>query len=262
MNSLKKKQFKCKTILFTILFFMLLPNIILSQDNKNQAYAIHEDRVKPAMVKEYEQVSKDLIAACKEHNIQDVNWLTAVQDDNTYLYITPIANFAELDKNGFAILSEKMGKDKMNALFNRFKNCYDEHGDYVVYLNEKLSYMPGGITQVVEGKPYRTFYYNYVTPSNTKNFEEALNKIKELFVSKNSKMNYRVYKTGFGVMGTYYMIAISGVNAEENAKAQSENFESMKDEFPALLNGLSKYTWKQNEKTGWMRDDLSYVPKK
>jgi hypothetical protein len=71
-----------------------------------------------------------------------------------------------------------------------------------------------------------------------------------------------VYKTGFGVMGTYYMIVISGKNAEEIAKAGSENFETMKDEFPALLENLSKYTWKQNEKTGSMRDDLSYVPKK
>ncbi len=261
-ESAVKKNNACKSIFLIVLFLMLLPNLIVSQDNKNQAYAIHEDRVKPAMVKEYEQVSKDLVAACKEHNIQDTNWLTAMQDDNTYLFITPIANFADLDKDAFATLSEKMGKDKLNVLFNRFLNCYDEHGDYVVYLNKDLSYMPGGIAQVVEGKPYRTFYYNYVTPSNTKNFEGALNKIKELFVSKKSKVDYRVYKTGFGVIGTYYMIVISGKNAEEIAKSQSENFETMKDEFPALLEDLSKYTLKQTEKTGWMRDDLSYVPKK
>jgi len=262
MKPSKKNQFALKSILTIILFLMILPNLVMSQDNKNQAYAIHEDRVKPAMVKEYEQVSKDLIAALKEHNIQDTNWITAVQDDNTYLYITPMDKFADLDKNAFGTLSEKMGKDKMNALFKRFFKCYDEHGDYVVYLNKDLSYMPGGITQIVEGKPYRTFYYNYVTPSNTKNFEGAIKKIKELFASKNSKVEYRVYKTGFGVMGTYYMIVISGKNAEEIAKSGSENFETMKDEFPALLENLSKYTWKQNEKTGWMRDDLSYVPKK
>jgi hypothetical protein len=275
MNFLKKnqipKQFSeigiknkntLKTTLLIVLFLMLLPNIVKSQENNNQAFWIHEDRVKPAMVKEYETVSKDLVAACKKHNIQDTNWITAVQDDNTYLYITAIDNLADLDKNGFATLSEKMGKDKMNALFNRYLNCYDEHGDYVVYLNKELSYMPGGITQIVEGKPYRTFYYNYITPSNTKNFEAELKKIKDLFVKKNSKMDYRVYKTGFGTMGTYYMIVIAGKNAEEIAKSGSDNFETMKDEFPPLLAELSNYTWKQNEKTGWMRNDLSYVPKK
>jgi len=254
--------FVLKINLIIALFLMLLPNFSFSQDNNDQAYWIHEDRVKPAMVQEYEQVSKDLIAACVKHNIQDNNWLTAVQDDNTYLYITAIDKLADLDINGFATLSEKMGKDKMSALFDRFFSCYDEHGDYVVYLNKDLSYMPGGITQVVEGKPFRTFYYNYVTPSNTKYFEATLKKIKDLFAKKNSKMHYRVYKTGFGVIGTYYMIVLSAENAEAIAKAGSENFELVKDEFQPLLTELSKYTWKQNGKSGSMRGDLSYVPKK
>jgi len=254
-----------KTLKNTLLITVLLLSTLLAQaqdDKSYQAYWIHEDRVKPAMVDEYEQVAKDLVAACTKHNILDTEWLTVAQDDNTYLYVTPIEKFADLDANAFSTLSEKMGKNKMGELFDRFNPCYDEHGDYIVYLNKNLSYMPNGISQTIEGKNYRTFYYNYVTPENNKNFVATIKKIKEVFTKKNSKLDYRVYKTGFGVMGTYYMIVIAGVNAEEIAKAGSQNWELMEDEFKPLLTEMSKYTWKNNEKNGWMRGDLSYAPKK
>ena len=241
----------------------LMPLISFSQEAKDsQAYLIHEDRVKPGMTDEYEQIAKDLVAVCKEHNIQETQWLTMALNDNSYLYVTPMKNFAELDENVFATLSEKMGEDKMKDLFDRFNNTYDEHGDYVVYLNKNLSYMPGGVSQTVDGQNYRTLYYNYVTPENNKGFVETMKKLKANFEKHNSKLHYRVYKTGFGVMGTYYMIAIAAENNLESAKMGDENWSAMKDDFGPLLKELSKHTWKTDEKRGWMREDLGYIPAK
>ena len=240
-----------------------MPLICSSQEEKDyQAYWIHEDRVKPGMTDEYEQISKDLVAACKEHNVQETMWLTMELNDNSYIYITPIANMASLDEDGFKTLSEKMGADKMQALFSRFDPTYDEHGDYVVYLNKKLSYMPGGVSQTIEGQNYRTLYYNYVTPENDKGFREVLKKMKTAFEKHNSKIHYRVYKTGFGVMGTYYMIAVAAENSMESAKIGDENWTLMKDDFDPILKELGKHTWKTNEKRGWMREDLGYIPAK
>jgi len=241
----------------------LMPLISFAQDSKDiQAYWIHEDRVKPAMTDEYEQISKDLIAACKEHNVQETQWLTMALNDNTYLYITPMEKFAEMDIDVFASLSEKMGADKMKALFDRFNPTYDEHGDYVVYLHKDLSYMPGGISQTIEGQNYRTLYYNYVTPENDKGYAEVLKKMKAAFEKNNSKLHYRVYKTGFGVMGSYYMIAVAGESNLSSAKMGDENWSLMKDDFDPLLKMMSKHTWKMDEKRGWMREDLGYIPAK
>ena len=246
-----------------ISLFLTAPFFMQSQgDNNVQAFLIHEDRVKPGMTEQYEQVSKDLVAACKEYNIQDTQWLTLALNDNSYVYITPMKNFAEIDKNAFATLNEKMGADKVGELFDRFNPMYDEHGDYVLYLHKDLSYMPGGVSQTVEGQNYRTLYYNYVTPENEKNFEGAMKNLKKTFEKHNSKLNYRIYKTGFGVMGTYYMVAIAGVNELESVKLGDENWTLMKDDFGPLLKELSKYTWKTDEKRGWMRDDLGYMPAK
>lgn len=252
------KQLKLSLI---AVIMLMAPYLTQAQEEKNvQAYWIHEDRVKPSMTDEYEQVAKDLVAACKKHNVQETRWLTLAQDDNSYIYITPIKNFAELDKNSLATLNEKMGDDKVGELFSRFNPMYDEHGDYIIYLHKDLSYMPGGVSQTIEGQNYRTLYYNYVTPEHDKDFLMAVKNIKKAFEKHNSKMHFRVYKTGFGVMGTYYMIAVAGENSLEMAKAGDANWELMKEDFGPLLKELSKHTWKMEEKTGWMRPDLGYIP--
>ena len=61
-------------------------------------------------------------------------------------------------------------------------------------------------------------------------------------------------------LGTYYMIALAAENEVGSAKLGDENWEVMKDDFGPLLKELSKYTWKTDEKRGWMRDDLAYWP--
>ena len=251
-----------KLSLITLVMLTLPVLSFAQEENSYQTYWIHEDRVKPGMTDEYEQIAKDLVAACKEHNVQETRWLTLALNDNSYLYVTPINSFAELDKTGFETLSEKMGADKLNALFARFNSTYDEHGDYIVYLNKNLSYMPDGVSQTIEGQNYRTMYYNYVTPENNKGFVETMKKMKAAFEKNNSKIHYRVYKTGFGVMGTYYMIAVAAENNLDSAKKGDENWKAMKDDFEPLLKEMSKYTWKTDEKRGWMRDDLGYMPAK
>ena len=250
-----------KNNLLTVIF-MLLPLLATAQEKNIQAFSVHEDRVKPGMVEEYEQVAKDLVAACKEHNIQGVNWMTVAQDDHTYLYLTPMDKFAELDANPFSELSEKMGEEKIGALFDRFNPCYDEHGDYVIYLKKDLSYQPGGINPNPEGKYYRKFLYDFVSPSGEKEYVAALKEIKAYFEEKNSKMHYRIYSTGFGVMGKYYLIAIAGENPVEFEKLGAENWELIKDGFEPLIKKIRSGILRSDEKTGWMRGDLSYQPEK
>lgn len=254
------KIFKLSLLTLTLL---ILPLLVSAQEEKSyQAYWIHEDRVKPSMTEEYESITKDLVAACKEHEVADTQWLTLSLDDNTYLYISPIENFAELDKNGLETLNAKMGEDKVSALFERYNKTYDEHGDYVVYLNKNLSYMPGGVSQTIEGQNYRTMYYHYVTPENEKAFVENMKNIKAAFEKHNSKIHYRVYKTGFGIMGTYYMVAVAAESELNSAQKGDENWKVMKDDFGPLLKEMQKHTWKMESKRGWMRNDLGYVPEK
>lgn len=260
------KSFLVRTTLKKLLLIVILllsPIIMQAQEEiKAQAFTIHEDRVKPSMIEEYEQVTKDLIAKMTEHNIQGADWLTVSHNDYSYLFVSPMENFAELDKDVFAPLAEKMGEDAMKDLFARFGPCYDVHGDYVVYLQNELSYQPGGIDQNPEGQYYRKFYIDYVTPGNRKGYEAGLKKIKEMLAKNNSKLEYRVYSSGFGVMDANFMITFAAKSAEEFEKIMGETWEATKDEFDPLLQQLRKYVSTSEEKSGWMRGDLSYSSKK
>ena len=122
-----------KTIKSILLFaFILCLSINLSQAQK--MYQIHQDNVKPSMVSEYEKVAKEFVEACKKHNPK-APWVTAVTNDMKYSYISPMENFADLDKRQFADMSKAMGDD-WGKMFQSFDKCYDSHNDYILTLSE------------------------------------------------------------------------------------------------------------------------------
>ena len=68
MKTLQKK-------LFVALAAFAFSGLALAQEKTTQAYWVHEDRVKPSMVMEYEKVSKEFTDQCKKHNIQTLAWI-------------------------------------------------------------------------------------------------------------------------------------------------------------------------------------------
>ena len=113
-----------------VIGIFLLPLTLMGQTiSENQAFHIHEDVVHPDKISDYEQICKKLINSMKEYNIQDAVWNAASTADGRYIYIQPIENMADLDKNAFASLSEKMGKEAVKNLFAEMDKCYDIEQD-------------------------------------------------------------------------------------------------------------------------------------
>lgn len=247
-----------KTIKTTLLLtFIFCLSINLSQAQK--LYQVHVDYVNPSKVQEYEKIAKEFTEACKKHNPQ-TSWILTSTSDLRYMYVSPMENFAELDKNVFADMSKAMGDDWGN-MFKNFNTCYDKHGDYVLVLDEGLTYMPEGLTQTPEGENYRKFYFLYYKPENQGKLREAMKGVKDLFASKGSKEYYRVYHSGFGVTDSYYMVAVAAkdeVDSATRGKANDELLgEGAKEVFGNLMNTTSKF----EEISAWMRPDLYYSPK-
>ena len=216
-NSIKNKILKT-TLLIAIM--VMAPFISNAQD----MFRIHEDVVKLSKVMEYESVVKEIITLVKKHNLQDADWFTLASNDSRYMYISSLANMAELDKPSFVeSLVEKEGKEVVSNLFNRMDKCYDTELDYVLRLNNELTYMPNGFTQTPEGENYRNNHLLYVSPGNRSIMKEKMKAVKELFESKGSKMHYRVYNSGFGTDGEYYMVAVAAKDAEDYARKSKEN---------------------------------------
>lgn len=238
----------------------MTPGLALAQGEKNQAYYVHEDQVKPSMIQKYNEVSKDFMEACKKHKLEGASWQVASTSTGRYFNISPIENMAELDKNVFEPLSDKMGEDAFKDLFRRFNECYDKHGDYVIYLNKELTYMPEGISTTTEGQNYRKWHFLNVTPSNLQNLKGKLKELKALYAKKGSKEYYRIYHNGFGTMGDYYLAVISAVDEEDYAKKSKANEALLGEEGKKLFGELFGYVLKYETETGEMHPDLAYKP--
>ncbi len=255
---MKKQKFY---IVFALL--LVIPFALLSaQERKNQAFYIHEDRVKPSMTQLYKKVSKEFTEACKEHKLQDVSWVSASTSTGRYLSISPMEKFGDLDTNYFAPMIEKMGEEAFRDIFKRFDSCYDTHGDYIVYLNNELTYMPEGATSIPEDQTYRKWHFLYVAPNNIQKLKSKMKEIKKLYEKKGSKEYYRIFHNGFGNMGDYYVAVVAAKDAEDYAKKSKENDALLGEEGKKLFGEMMEYVLKYEVETGRMHPELAYSPSK
>lgn len=245
----------------TTLLLVLSLSTIQAQDALKKFW-VHEDVVKPSMVAAYETICKELTSNLKKHNIQGFNAIVTNSADHRYLWVSPISSMAEIERPIFKTLAEKMGEDKMSALFDKMDKCYDVEHNYVIQLDEELSYMPGGITQTPEGQDYRKFHYFHYTPGNVNAIKEKSAAIKRLFESKGSKLHYRTYKSGFGNRGAYYMVAIAAKDATDYATKIAENNELLGEEWAEIYSDFQANLIKYEVVEGRMRPDMAYSPSK
>ncbi len=242
-----------------LIAFISISGIYAQDSSKYQVYYIHEDPVNTSMVAPYEKTATDLVANCKKVKLQD-GWLALTMEDYRYIYVSPIKDMADLDKNTFEPLEKSMGKDAYTKMFDDFNKCYDSHRDYIVVLNKELSYMPGGVNINPQGTPFRQFTYYYVTPQNFAKAHEIAKSFHDLYVKKGSKLQYRLYRSGFGEKENYYLVVVGAKSAEEYAKMSSENNALLGDEGKELYGKLLQITSGIKNVSGTAREDLSYTP--
>jgi len=250
------------TWLPVILSMLFLGNSLAQNTEKFQAYHVHEDQVKPSMIVPYEKAATALVDKMKAYNIQSTRWLASRTDDFKYLYLTPIKNMADLDKRPFSSIREKMGADDFGTLMSGFGPCYDQHGDYVIYMDKELTYMPNGITQTPEGENFRKFYYLHFAARDASQMRTAMKAVKSMFEAKKSTLYYRVYRSGFGTMGSYYMVAISSKDPIEMEQKGADNDKLLGKEAAAVFAQIYGLSLKFEEHTATIRPDLGYMPSK
>lgn len=222
-------------------------------------YVVHEDHVKEGQQDKHAKSDKALLKAFKDQNIKEMSWITFAADDNRVMYLTPIDNFAELDKNPFEDLKKKVGDESFQNLMDAYKGTYTKHGDYILRLDKELSYMPDGITQTPEGKNYRELNYYHIPPGEGEKAEELAKKVKKMYTEKNSKVHYRLYKSGFGTMGYYFMVAVAAESPEDMEQLRKENMDLLGDEGKALFDEIENTVSKREVVKGYLKPELSLV---
>lgn len=229
------------------------------EEKKYQMYSVHEDRVMPSKVMQYEQTAKMLADKMREHKISEGSYLATNTDNFRYLYISPIENMADLDQNpGMGELYDKMGEEAFGKMMDQFDGTYDKHGDYVIWMDKELCYMPDGITQTPEGQNFRKFWYLYFKPGDGAALRDAMKDVKEMFASKGSQSYYRVYRSGFGNMDSFFMVAAAAKDATEMEKGGAANDELLGEGAQAVFGKVLSHVTKMEEYTGYIRPELGY----
>ena len=246
--------------LFTVLLLCLFISIsTLAQKDRYQMYVVHEDHVKEGMMDKHHASDKNLIKVAKEQNIKDMQWLAFETNDNRIMYLTAIDNMAELDNSPFDELQKKLGEDQYKKLFEAYSDTYTKHGNYILRLDHELSYMPGGITQTPEGENYRELTYYHIPPGKSEEAENMARKVKKMYTDKNSKIHYRIYKSGFGNMGNYYMVAVAAKSPEHMEKKREENMKLLGEEGKAMFDKIDEMLADKEVVSGYIRPEISYL---
>jgi hypothetical protein len=206
-------------LLGTLLFSSIL---VFAQPNP-MATVCHEDIVKPSMDVKYREAMKKLKAACEQHKIGP-SWTTISFDDNSYRHIAPIKSFADLDKNPFADLEAKMGKEALAKLWAEFDECLESHSDFVMTQLPELSYL-----SPTESDNYRSVTFWHPLPGKDNEAESILKEWKKLYESKKAPSGFLVLKVIFGQQGEYVIVSW-GKNATDEATKYQKTVELIGEE--------------------------------
>jgi len=250
MKNLKKRF----SILIAVCIVFHFAN---SQNAQPTMFVVHTDDVKFNMIPQYEEVSKQLHDELVKQK-SPATYTTISIEDGRYVYVSPIKNMADLDKNPMEETIKKMGEEKAGVLFDKMDNCYDTHYDYVLHHSSDLSYMPNGYS--VANKNAREYHFLYYPPKNAKAMKKAMADVKKMFKEKGIKNGYNVYHSGFGTSGNYYMVEIAGEDSASIAMDGKENDKLMGEDGNAAMYGVISLTSKYDQVNGNIRPDLSYAP--
>jgi len=202
---------------------LLISSILVIAQTNPTPMAVHEDIVKPSMDVKYREAMKKLKAACEQHKVGP-SWTTITYDDNSYRHLVSIKSFADLDKNPFADLETKMGKESLGKLWAEFDECVESHRDLVMTRLPELSYL-----SITESDNYRSVTFWHVLPGKENEAESILREWKKLYESKKAPSGYSVLKVIFGQLGEYVIVSW-GKNAVDEATKHQKTLELIGDE--------------------------------
>lgn len=244
---------------YTLLLAGVLAVALTTANAQDQLYFIHEDDVLPSGTAAYNKASEAIAVVLREQKIPELAAFAHYQDDNHYIWATPVANFAALDGNAWDALEEKIGKEKFDALFDVYDGTYSAHRSYFVKYREEFSYVPEGGDWNDEIN-YRRWDYNYVDPSMG---EEAMAISKEwaqLHKSKAAPNGYQIYTGGIGTDVPLIIVYRWAKGPAEMVNQMAKNQEVLGEAATALWERTAKMLTKTETKSGWYMANLSYVP--
>jgi hypothetical protein len=239
-----------------------LPGLASGQEQEAPPmFWVYQERVKPAMTQEYEAATKDLIALFESGGeaTASLGWTTISSMENGYYYVMPIESFGGLDEafGEWMTAVQAVGMDAFREVDSRTRAAMNYAEASVIALRPDLSYLPETVALDPE-KPYRKYWWWYLTPGMEDDFEAVAKEFVELYAANNIETGWRIYQGMLGGEMPMYLVVDRAESPYDYAARDKEVMEILGDEAQALGMKAVKTARRIEESDGWFRPDLSF----
>ena len=230
-----------------------------AQDKKELLWLVGEEVVKPEMIDQYIEVSKELMELCKAEKFPYIYNVWRSQPFHYALWypIEEMNDITEIEKAWDAIV-EKFGEDK----FARFQECIESQIDKVMVTHFNLSYEPETPRLSDEDIGYCYWQNIYVKKGSEKSVEELFKKAVALMEEKGMEDALYVGKGRIGYEGPVYFAWSYGKDHKEFLDRQEDLDEDVDlvETMKQLNAELIKHITDIVNEDGWWVKELSYTP--
>lgn len=255
---MKRLSLAIATVLFSLSAFAADPP-------KMQLFIVHEETAVPSMVAQYEGVTKDLIKSFAEKKMTSPSFMvnTYMTSDFHYLYITPIANWGQMDtiSKDWMSAPEMVGKEKWADLMKRGGAATVSYDDAVAARRDDLSYVPENPRVKMEEEPFARIDYYYLKPGTEQEAEQIARDYAKLFREKKIPDGFTIYMAMSGHDLPLLVAVIPAKSPADFAATDERTSAALGDALKALQGRAMSITRRLEHKDSWFRPDLSYMPK-
>ncbi len=231
---------------------------------KPQLFMIHEEIAVPGMIPQYEAVTKDLIKIFAEKKLTSASFVvnTYMTTDLHYLYVTPIANWGQIDAayKDWMGLPEVVGKDKFDDMMKRGSAATVSYSDTVAAKRDDLSYVPENPRVKPEEATFGRLEYYYLKPGTDQQAEQIAKDYVALFKSKKIADGFTIYTAMSGTDLPLLVAVITAKSPADFAAADEKNSAALGDALRALQARALAITRRLERRDSFFRPDLSYMP--
>lgn len=227
-------------------------------------FVMHQEVAKPSMLKQYEDTSKEFVAAVRQHHdaIPMFNFLGVAGDDYVYTYVTAINGFNDLGTiySGFGKLAQAVGEAKWGDLMLRSGETMESMRDSVVMEDPSMSYAPAKPRLKPEEEKYLHVDLYYVQPGREAEADAVAREFAELFRKKNVPDGYRLFKAVMGLDTPLILVTTPAKSPADYETRNAEDRQMLGAEGQALFQRAFSLTRRFEMHGGWLRPDLSLEP--
>jgi hypothetical protein len=247
------KKFIALACMLTLALLFVLETA--AQEKTEQLWLAEEEIVKPEMIDQYHEVSKELVELCKAENFPYTFYLWSYQPFHYKLWY-PIEEMNDISKieDAWDAIIEKYGADK----FKRFEECIESQTNKVMVGLLNLSYEPEPLRLSEEETAYCYWQKITVKKGSEKAVEDIFKKAVAIMKEKGTEIATYIGKGKTGYDQPLYFAWSYGKDQIDFLEQEKKFAEMVGDEWEQINGEIVKHIKGIHNVNSWWSKELSY----